>query len=423
MRNNLQRLKAISQRPMIREFLGFGSSTILEQGTRLATSLVAAGLVGPVEWGSWYVLNLILRYGALAHLGALNGLNRQYPLQVGRGNQNEAENLRRASLGALAISIVAVLVLTTIILTFFRATNLLLPVAYTLLLLVSQQVYSFVVITFKARIRFSFVSRAQAALAVVTPLVTVPLTYTFGLNGFILGQAISYGLVAILAYWVDRSIFHARFDLKRSAKLMQIGFPIMLVGVLYALFTTVDRWVVLQLMTTEALGHYSIAIMALGAAALLPQVVAQQYYPRMSKLWGANQDTEELKRLARVQGRLGLIPTTAVVIIAELIGPPLIRIFLPEYAPGIPAFRIIMLAPIINCFGQGYANLLNVTDRQYQYIGVILASIAVNAVGSYALGSTVGLIGVAWGTVIGFGTFSAGLVFLGHRETSVKNSG
>lgn len=398
---------------MIREFFGFGSSTILEQGARLATSLVAAGLVGPAAWGSWYVMNLIVRYGSLAHLGALNGLNRQYPLEIGRDNHTEAEHLRRASLGALTLSIIGVITLAAIIFSFSRATNLLLPIAYTLLLLVCQQLYSFVATTFKARIRFSFVSRIQAALAVITPLITLPLTYTIGLNGFILGQAISYALVAMLAYWVDKSIFRPRFDLQRSIKLIQIGFPIMLVGVLYALFTTVDRWVILHLMTTEALGYYSIAIMALGAAALLPQVVAQQYYPRMAKVWGANQDIVELKQLARTQGRLGLIPTTAVVLIAELLGPPLIRLLLPEYGPGIPAFRVTMLAPIINCIGQGYANLLNVTDRQYQYIGVLIVSILINAICSYALGSTVGLVGVAWGTVIGFGTFSAGMVLLG----------
>jgi O-antigen/teichoic acid export membrane protein len=416
MRHNLDRLLSLAHRPMIREFVGFGSSTVLEQGSRLATSLVAAGLVGPVEWGIWYVMNLILRYGALAHLGALNGLNRQYPLEVGRGNPAEAERLRRASLGALAISTLPVLIITAFVLLYSRAATLLLPIALTLLLLVCQQLYSFVTITFKSRISFSSVSRAQGANAVLTPLITLPLTYALGLNGYILGQAASYAVIAILAYLVDRSIFQPAFSRKRSAQLIRIGFPIMLVGVLYALFTTVDRWVILQLMTTEALGYYSIAIMALGAAALLPQVVAQQYYPRMSNLWGANQDILELTRLARTQGRLGLIPTTTVVILAELLGPPLIRSLLPEYAPGIPAFRVIMLAPIINCFGQGFANLLNVTDRQYQYIGVILASIAINAICSYALGSILGLVGVAWGTVIGFSTFSTGLVLLGHKQ-------
>lgn len=415
MRTALNWLSGLTRRPMFREFLGYGSSTILEQASRLGTSLIAAALVGPVAWGSWYILNLILRYGALAHLGALNGLNRQYALEVGRGDQQEAEALRRASLGALLGSVAAVIALTVGLFAVVGVTSSLVTIALTLLLLVFQQLYSYVSITYKARIEFSFVSRVQLALSITTPLLTVPLTIWFGLNGFILGQAISYAMIAAYAYFVDRKLFKLRFDVARSAKLIRIGFPIMLVGVLYALFTTVDRWIILELMSTEALGFYSIAIMALGAAALLPQVVAQQYYPRMSRLWGANRNLEELTTLARKQGFLAFIPTTLVVGIAVLIGPPLIRALLPEYVAGIPAFRIIMLAPVINCFGQGFANLLNVTDRQYQYMGVIVASIVINAISSYGLGTAFGLQGVAWGTVIGFAAFALGLIILGRR--------
>lgn len=405
---------------MIREFLGFGSSTVLEQGARLGTSLVAAGLVGPVEWGTWYMLNLILRYGSLAHLGVMNGLNRQFALELGRGDAEEAHLLRRTTLGAVLVSSVVVLLIAAVILMSVGASAYLVPMALTLVLLVAHQVNAFVITTFKAGIQFSHVSRFQAVHSVLNPLVTIPMTLWLGLNGYIIGQTLCYGAVALIAYLADRSIFVVRLDLARATKLVRIGFPIMLVGVLYSLFTTVDRWVVVHLMSTEALGHYSIAIMALGAAILLPQVVAQQYYPRMAKLWGANQDLQELKEIARKQGWYALVPTALVVAAAAALGPPLIRQFLPAYAPGIPAFYITMLAPVVNTFGQGYANVLNVTDRQHIYLGVIVMAVVVNALSSLALGATLGLAGVAWGTVLGFATFSAGLVILGRSQVEAR---
>lgn len=400
---------------MFREFLGFSSSTLTQQASSLVTSLVAAALLGPEVWGTWFLLNLILRYGALTHLGALNGLNREYALEVGRGNQEEAEQLRKTSLGALAASLLVVILPATAILTF-TPSQYLPAIALTILLLVCQQLYSYLSMTFKSRIQFTLLSRLQFAVALATPAITLPLTMTIGLNGFIIGQAITYALVAAFAYSSDKKLYQLRFDAQRTKKLIRIGFPIMIVGVLYALFTTVDRWVILQVMNAEALGHYSLAIMALGAAALLPQVIAQQYYPRMAQRWGANRDLTEMKRLARTQSRLALIPTTVVVLLAEVLGPPLIQHLLPDYTPGIPAFRIILLAPIINTFGQGYANLLNVTDRQYRYIAIIALSIVINLLASYQLAISMGLAGVALGTVIAFAGFSFGIVTVGQSS-------
>lgn len=412
----MQELKAVIRGPLFREFLSFGPSTVLEQGSRLGTALVAAGFLGPSVWGRWYLLNLILRYGALAHLGALNGLNRQYALEVGRGNDVEAESLRKATLGALALSIAVVAVMTGVAGAISGATASFQLIGLTLVLLAVQQLYVYTTMTFKSRIRFGSVSRLQTGLAVVTPTFTLPLTFAFAIKGFIVGQSVSYAVVALAAYRVDPSLYQARFDLARSKRLIGIGFPIMLVGVLYSLLVTVDRWVIIRLMSAEALGHYSIAVMALGTAAMLSQVVGQQYYPRMAGSWGAKGDIAQLHQLARMQEALALALTVAVVSAAELAGPPLIRRFLPEYVPGIPAFRIIMLAPIIGCFGQGYANILNVTDRQYRYLGVILVSLVVNVVGSYLLGTMLGLEGVAWGTVASFAAFSGGLIFSGEKR-------
>lgn len=410
------KLASAVKHPLLREFLAFGTSTVLEQASRVITSLIVAGMVGPMVWGAWYVLNLVLRYGSLAHLGSLNGLNRQYALEMGRGNKQEAEALLRASFGALLVSVIAASLLSILVFLAVGRTDYLMPTVLTLILLVFQQMYNFTTVAFRARIQFRSVSAFQTVIALVNPAVSLPLTYFFGLNGFIVGQAIGYLVVVAYAFQREPSLYRFEFDLPRAKRLVGIGFPIMLVGVLYALFNTVDRWIILEHFGTVELGYYSIAIMALGAAALLPQIVAQQFYPRMSRQWGANRNLAELKRMARIQGLLGLAPTVLVVIAAQLVGPPLIRGLLPEFTPGISSFRIVMLAPIVNCFGQGYANLLNVTDRQYRYLGVLIWAIIGNAALSYILALPFGLQGVAWGTVIGFAMFSVGLLVVGSRE-------
>jgi len=409
------KLGSAVKHPLLREFLGFGSSTLLEQASRVITSLIVAGMVGPLVWGIWYVLNLALRYGSLAHLGSLNGLNRQYALEMGKGNAEEATALLRASFGALLVSVVVASVISILVTLSFGQSEYLTSILLTLVLLVFHQLYGFTTTAYRARIQFRNVSGFQAVIAFVNPAVSLPLTYFFGLNGFIVGQGIGYLVVVAYAFSREPALYRFAFDAVRAKRLIGIGFPIMLVGVLYALFNTVDRWIILQLFGTVELGYYSVAIMALGAAAMLPQIVSQQFYPRMSREWGANRDLKELTRMARTQGLLGLLPTAMVVVAAQLLGPPAIRWLLPEFMPGIPAFRIVMLAPLVNCFGQGYANLLNVTDRQYRYMGVLIAAIAGNALFSYIFALRLGLSGIAWGTVLGFALFAGGLIMVGSR--------
>lgn len=407
-------LLGIRKHPLFREFLGFGSTTLLEQASRTTIGLVAAGQLGPVVWGSWYLLNLVLRYGALTHLGVLNGMNRQYPLELGRGHQAEARELRRASLGFLLLSFVAVAVLVTVGGLGLPA----LPMRALLLttgLLACQQAFTFGITSLKAETRFGEVSRTQLASSLLQPLTSLPMMWAWGLDGFIAGQATAYALVTLFIAVRQPTLFEVRLDFERSRRLIRIGLPIMFVGVLYALFTTVDRWVIATTLDTKSLGHYSLAIMALGAVSLLPLVVAQQYYPRMSRAWGEAQDWRALAGMARRQGWSAFVSTLPPVLLGWLLAPPVIRAWLPAYVPGIASLMIVLAAPLFLSFGQGYANVLNVTDNQYRYLSLIAGSIVLNAVVSLLLVRSLGLPGVAIGTLIAYGAFSLGLVAVGRR--------
>ena len=104
--------------------------------------------------------------------------------------------------------------------------------------------------------------------------------FRFGLVGYILGQAAAFAMLCTILLFSDTSRFTRRYDWHRSLRLVRIGFPIMLVGVLYVLFSTVDRWVVAAYLGTEALGEYSIAIMALGTAASIAASACPTVLPK-----------------------------------------------------------------------------------------------------------------------------------------------
>lgn len=397
----------------LRESALFGGSTILEQGARLLTGLVAAAMLGPATWGSWYLLNLVLRYGALIHLGAINGMNREVPSARGRGDEEAADELRRSALGFTLLSYALLTLLLALLTGVLKGFVPVRELALTLVLLGAQQMYGFASMSFKATARFALVSRLQMASAIMFPALVIPAAWLGGLPAFILGQVVAYALLAVVARQLDIATFATRLHWPTIRGLIRVGFPIMMVGVVHALLTTVDRWIIAAWIGSEALGHYSLAIMAVGAVQLVPQVFAQQVYPRMAFAWSARSDPAELKRLARRQARLALIAVASIIAIVASLAPTSIRMLLPAYEPGIAALLVSLGAPLISVVGQGYGNVLNVIDRQGVYLGLIIGAIAVNALVSLLAVGPLGIVGVAIGTVSGMAFLSIGLFATG----------
>ena len=399
--------------PFLREFLGFGSSTIAEQGSRLMTALVAAAILGPAVWGYWFLLNLILQYGTLFHLGAVNGMNREVPAAMGRGEPGESEALRRSALGFLGISLAAAVVIVVVMSLLLGEMLPLRDVAAALALLAAQQLFTFAITSLKARTEFGSVSRLQFVSALVYPAVVIPATFLWLLPGFMLGQALAYFLLAVAAARGTKGMYRPVVDWPRSRRLIAIGFPIMLVGVVFALFATVDRWVVAAHLDAAALGHYALALMALGAVGLLPRVISQQVYPRMAFAWAAHGDVDEMTRLVRRQRIMALVITTALCLPLAAVAPWMIRTFLPAYVPGVAPLLVTLAIPIVSSVGRGYGNVLNVLGLQVWYLAFIVVATGVNLALSLALVGPFGLVGVALGSLGGYAFMAGCLVVAG----------
>lgn len=397
----------------VREFIGFGSSTVLDQGARLIASLVVAGLLGPATWGVWYLLNLVLQYGGMVHLGALNGMNREVPAAIGRGDPARADRIGAAALGFTLVSYAVATSVLMVLLVPLGVIDASSSVWLTAGLLAGQQLFSFAFMNLKARMDFGGASRLQFLSAFVFPLLSIAGAYLAGLDGFLAGQIVWYLVLCAAAYARKRDLFRPTLERALSVRLIKIGFPIMLVGVAHAIFATVDRWIILGRLDAEALGQYSIAIMALGAVTLLPRVIAQQVYPRMAVAWSRDPRWSSLSPLIARQAWMALSVIVPVSLGLALIAPWTIRTLLPAYEPGIPAVLVSLSIPLIRVLGLGFGNAFNVVGLQHLYLLGIVIGATVNAGVSLVLVSTLGLVGVAWGTAAGYLALSTFLVVAG----------
>ena len=396
--------------PFLREFLLFAASTVLLQGSRFAVNLFAAERLGPERFGFWYVLNLALAYGGLAHLGVINAMNRDVPVFRGKGNAERVRLIQGVSAGVLLVSTAVAGLVMVVSLAFLEHVPRA-PLAALIALFIVTQPYLLLQVYLKSDGQFGRLSFQQLLFALLFPLSVVPLTIGYGLSGFISGQALVTLLISlfVLRTWT----FHLRpvFNVQETLRLVRVGLPIMLVGLMYTLLTTADRWVITAFLDVQRLGYYSLAIMVLGVLSLIPMVVAQQMYPRMAEAWGRTSDAGDVLRWALRQTGMALAFTAPLVLVLYFAAPPLIEAFLPAYTEGVAPVKIILFGPLFLALSGGFANLLNTLDKQVYYLAVQAAALLVNVgLNVMFVRAGMGISGIALGTTLTYALYGLALV-------------
>lgn len=411
----------------LKEFLLFSASTVFYQGSRFVVSLVVASRLGPEVFGLWNALSLILTYGGVVSLGIISAMNRDVPLFQGKGDVKKVEEIRYVSWGCtLCSSVVCGMILfimpTFIPLTFSMKTYL----QWMGLLFVADQLYSYFQAYLKSDRRFELMSYQQFIVAGILPIVVIPLVIVYALQGYIFGQAVVILAVSLVIVKFIPFTFRVTFDLQETFRLVKVGFPLMAVGMLYGLLTTVDRWVILTFLGVRELGYYSLAIMITAFLSIIPGVISQQVYPRMAETFGSTSSYSSLKKWLTCQTIMALAVMVPIVIGVYFLLPTFIERFLPKYVPGITAAKIVLFGVLFLPLVGGVGNLLNVVDKQVYYMAVQGFVILINLGLNIALVKMgLGIEGVALGTALTYFLYSlmlstVGLVILKRNSNEER---
>jgi O-antigen/teichoic acid export membrane protein len=390
----------------------YGSSTILMLAVRFGMSLLVARHVGPDAWGIWAVLSLVIAYFPNIHLGTLNAMNRDIPILKGAGNLEQVECIRANVLSFSAVSSF-VGAFGVFVFAFLLAKP---PLGSALLLiaplLVSNQVWIWMQFALKSDNRFVQLGQQQMVFTLAS-LVCLPLALGFGLEGFVLAQLIATALTLVYAY-VTRSFQMVwRLEWHEIFRLMKIGAPILMVGLLFTVLTTLDRWLIGGHLGLKSLGLYAFAMTLTMVVQLVPGMVADQVYTRMLEAWGATRKVAVVRSWMWRQILISLAAVLVTGLASVLILPMLIRTFFQAYIPSLEPFRVLLLYPVGLALSAGPANLLNTLGFQYQYLIVqALALPVLWFLGSTMLAWNLGLLGVAWAMVITFVVYGLALMVL-----------
>jgi O-antigen/teichoic acid export membrane protein len=395
------------------ELVFFAISTAAFQFSRLIVSLIVARWVGPEEFGVWNALNLLLLYGVLVLLGVPNGMNRDVPIHRGRGDTQTVTKIFQTSLWmVLLVNIVVGGVISTI--SIWQPTSYQMSLVWMGALFISWQLYQYLQLSLKAQGLFHKMSQQQLIFAFLSPCIILPLAYIWRVPGFILGQTIVTVLLCVIIIRMGSLPLTFSWDWSIVKQLISSGWPIMLVGLVYSLLTTVDRWIIGTFIGLEALGYYTLPILCLSVLQLLPSVISQQMYPRMAYQYGKTGLKRALIPLIKRQTLLSVSITWPILLAVYWLLPWIIPMAMPEYSPGIKPAQYLLIGLAMMPFSSGIGNFLNTVGKQRHYLTVQVAAL----ISSVVLNTTFvrlgwGIIGVSFGSALAFAFYACALATVG----------
>lgn len=343
------------------------SATILSSGVHFLYSILVKMKIEPIEYGIYSTCILLQTYMVYLQLGTLNAFNRDYPQLIGANKQEEAKRYRDTVFSFLLIVFsVAIMIITVLIFIFKEMFDL--DERYVFGLIFCAIITGLTIIenfgNYRRRIDggFSFVSYITLLELVAVPLGLV-LVRLLGYYSIYVTSIVSM-LIGIIAYYRS-SYADVTFGVdKRIVKDILIsGMPLLINGLIWTVVNSVDKFVILGFINTEALGLYSIAQNAFSYMVLIPSAMSQLFYVKMGKCYGEEKNVKKLYNISLKYTCILTFITSVIALFAFYLFPMLVEVIMPQYAAGIPSAQILIIGVSIYAATMVNGNILTILKK------------------------------------------------------------
>jgi O-antigen/teichoic acid export membrane protein len=405
----------VHPRKLVRDVFGVALSQYVARAILLVRGVVAAAVLGPLGYGGWNAINLVLDYGAYASAGVLQGLDVRLPAASGDRDRTRALLAGAWSIvwwGGVGFAIVLVAYLATgdraIESTWGPMAPLLMGVAA--LLQLAVQFYGS---TLKSRGRFGPVSGALGVQFVLGGGLGIALVGRFGvwglIGGWIAGTLLA--LVVLRRAAPDAPVLPG--PTRVGIELTRLGLPLFGFFMASLVLRSVDRMALLRYAGPAELGLYSLGLMAAGLTLYLPEAAATVLFPRIAAAEGGAGDPSTARRdLTRVHRAL-MATLPLFVGVGALWAGPVVAALLPAFRDGVPALQVLVTGSMLFAAGTlpGYFLLAGGQAKRLLAVGAAAAAIAAALVFGVAA-RWPDAHAVAWAAGAGYGLFGAGVMAL-----------
>lgn len=399
-------------RRLLGDWAVVGSAEVVCQALGTVTSLLLRMLLDPAQMGVWQGVKLFLSYGNYANLGVSKGAARELSIAMGGGDTAKAErglNLAFTANTLSSLAYAAILLSAGLWIaladggTWSGAWAAGLAVGG--LLAVLGRYVSFQVTILRAKQAFGITSQVAMLEAVVTLGVGGLATWRWGLPGLYAGTlAVTLGSAAYLA---ARGGLRFRWAWNRAEmqRLIGIGGPILAAGVVFTLFRSLDRLMILGYMSDREfqLGCYSLALMVSTQLYGIGNMLSIVMGPRYGEKFGHSRDRREVAMLAARASELQAAAMALAAGVALVLAGPVLGRILPDYETGLAPLVWLLPGVVPLSLALPASQYLVAVDRQgLALVAVALATGITAGANHFALTAGCGLAGLAAATAAGY---------------------
>jgi O-antigen/teichoic acid export membrane protein len=326
----------------LRRIFAYGATRGTSEALLGARGLLLAHLLGPQIFGIWALFRLGSQYAAFAELGITRGLEREIarPSNLRTPLTSEEQTRAQTTLGFLLFVGLTIGVLGLVASFLVPDPRLALVLRGLAVVVIAERVWQYGLVFLRARgelKRFALLEVVHAAAQLV---LTGSLAYVWGLQGAIVGFAITvFSSVLLLRRRVPMK---PAIDRGALRELLRIGFPIGLATIAASALLSADRLVVGAIGGIELLGYYAFAVSIAGVGTTFAWVIRTVIFP---DVYGAAR-TGDPASAVRQHLRMTLFPFAALYppllgLGALLIGPAVL-LLMPRYEPAIVAAQVFI---------------------------------------------------------------------------------
>ncbi|MGD0516148.1 MAG: lipopolysaccharide biosynthesis protein [Thermoguttaceae bacterium] len=320
---------------------------------RMVGGILQARCVLPAVLGMFNSISLVLGYVPFLQLGILNGLNRELPYFVGKGDRQRVNELAAAAQAwALAVGGIVGIALSGVgCWQLIHGQWQLAAGWFTNAVLAVLLFYNTNYLQMTYRTGHDFARLAISSVIENTvALVLVALVALLNFYGLCLRALLpAFVSVTFLYHWRPVRV-GPHLNRRHLKHLLVIGAPIFIVGQIYAWWTVLNSTLVLAYTGKQGLGLYAMVLVAGGAMELLPAAVGQVIYPRMAEQYGRTGRLGDLVRMAIKPTLFSVIGVVPLIVVGWWIMEPVVRFILPAYVEAVPAMRWSILLAFVASF-------------------------------------------------------------------------
>jgi O-antigen/teichoic acid export membrane protein len=311
------------------------SGNLLASAIGFLGSIIQAAMVTPSELGMLRMVGIPLGYMIWAHLGVYDGVIREIPYWIGKGEIARAHRYAGVAQGwNLFLSFLSASVFSFLAALSLLQGDYLLAAAWSTQIVCAVSAFYcdfYLSATYRMGVDFARLAWFRMVQAIVALLLVllIPLLHFYGLClRAVLVAALGIGLLH--CYRPLR--VQSTWNWKDFSHLVRIGLPSSCVGYVFsALWLAVEATLVFRYFGTHGLGLYSIAQTAITAMVVLPEAVCFFYWPRMSERYGKTDRLSDALRMTYTPVLVMLAGSVPVVVAAWLLCGPMVTFLMPKY--------------------------------------------------------------------------------------------